>query len=155
MNATKKGVTAFSEDVVAPLAKRCDELAATANNILASLKEIKSILQMNDPRLGVVHSCEVDILTYPVNVLELDTRALKACHALGAHTIGQLADCTANSILAVRNVGHVTLWTLRHRLAQFKLRLRDEELSTQQILRQSAGMRDIAAKLAILDPKRK
>jgi len=109
-----------------------------------TLQEIRSMLSQNGLRVGQALSqqqaaarqqvyqqlqesgagADEDVLTKPVDELDLSVRARKALDLLNLNTIGDLVSRTEDELLGVKNFGQTSLDEIKEKLAQYGLSLR-------------------------------
>jgi len=129
-----------------------EELLAWKNFGDTSLHEIKEMLAVRGLRLGQTReelaeapagaergipraaglAADESVLSIPISQLNLSIRSRKCMERLGILTLGELAERTADELLASRNFGRTSLTEVAEKLAQFGLSLREPELPEEE-----------------------
>jgi DNA-directed RNA polymerase subunit alpha len=124
-----------------------EELLAWKNFGDTSLHEIKEMLAARGLRLGQTReelaevppgaepgapraaslSADEAVLNTSISQLNLSVRSRKCMERLGIVTIGELAERSADELLASRNFGRTSLTEVSEKLAQYGLSLREPE----------------------------
>ncbi|MDR3211523.1 MAG: tetratricopeptide repeat protein [Planctomycetota bacterium] len=122
------------------LIKRTEsEMLAYKNFGETSLREIKEMLAAKGLRLGMMRedaatrqamerrNASNELLSKPIDELELGVRARKCMETLGIATIGDLVSRTESELVNARNFGRVSLKEIKSKLKLHGLAFRAEE----------------------------
>ncbi len=124
------------------LVKRTEsEMLAYKNFGETSLREIRDMLVAKNLRLGMMREDAAtraafnrssskqkeEILSKPIDDLELSVRSRKCMDRMGIKTIGELCEKSENDLATAKNFGRVSLNEIKKRLQEANLSLRQDD----------------------------
>lgn len=77
--------------------------------------------------VSVEEAMRLRVLEYPIEDLDFSVRTYNCLKKAGLHTLGQVVECTAQDLLAIRNLGDRSLQEIITKLAQYGLSLKTKE----------------------------